>query len=266
MSGPALVVVRDPEAATDAAAAHIARALEAAVGQRGVAHWAVTGGSSAVGLCRALSTAPLRDEVPWGDVHLWWGDDRFVPRDHPLSNVKPFYDILIGVGAAEEGTAGSHGGVALPIDQMHPFRTTESIGEGHDPAWCAAAMADELRAAAPMTDDGWPVFDVMSLGMGADGHVLSVFPGSTALHAKQLALGIDAPTHIEPHVARVTLNPAVVTVAREVLMIATGESKAAVLADVLGSERDPTRWPAQLAVRDGSTWIVDEEAASRLPR
>ena len=208
---------------------------------------------------------PLRSEIPWAGVHMWWGDDRFVPRDHPLSNFKPFNDVLIGIGTAEEGTAGRHG-VPIPIDQVHPFRTTEAIGAGQDQALCAAAMADELRAAAPMTDDGWPVFDLMTLGMGADGHVLSVFPGSLALAAKQLTLGVDAPAHIEPHVARVTLNPVVVTVARAVLMIATGESKAAVLAEVFGAERDPSRWPSQLAVRDGSTWIVDEAAASRLPR
>ena len=117
-------------------------------------------------------------------------------------------------------------------------------------------MADELRAAAPMTADGWPVFDVMTLGMGEDGHILSVFPGSAALAATQLAIGVDAPTHIEPHVPRVTLNPKVLAVARALLVIATGEGKAATLADVLGPVGDALRWPSQLAWRDGATWIV----------
>ena len=107
MSGPELVVVRDQEAATQMAAERVAADLTAAIEQRGVGHWAVTGGSSAVGLCQALSREPLIDQVPWREVHMWWGDDRFVPRDHPLSNVKPFYDILIGVGRQDEGRSAS---------------------------------------------------------------------------------------------------------------------------------------------------------------
>ena len=179
---------------------------------------------------------------------MWWGDDRFVPRDHPLSNVKPFYDILLGVGRQDEGSLGKRVGVGLPILQTHPFRTAEAMAAGQGPAWSAAAMADELRAVAPMTADGWPVFDVMTLGMGEDGHILSVFPGSAALAATQLAIGVDAPTHIEPHVPRVTLNPKVLAVARTLLVIATGEGKAATLADVLGPVGDALRWPSQLAV------------------
>jgi 6-phosphogluconolactonase len=267
VTGPDIVVVRDPEAATAAAAVHVADALQAAVEQRGVAHWAVTGGSSAVGLCQALVREPLFDHVPWRDVHLWWGDDRFVPRDHPLSNVKPFYDILLGVSRRDEGSLTEERiGAPIPADHLHPFLTAEALGAGEGPEWCAAAMADELRAAAPMTADGWPLFDVMTLGMGPDGHILSVFPGSVALAAKQLALGIDAPTHVEPHVARVTLNPAVLSVARMLLVVATGEGKAGVLADVLSPVRDPLRWPSQLAAREGAIWIVDEAAAARLPR
>jgi 6-phosphogluconolactonase len=266
MSEPALVIVRDAAAASDAAARHVASVLETAAADRGRADWALTGGSTVIGLYRALATAPLRDEVPWPRVHAWWGDDRFVPRDHPLSNVKPFDDILLGLAQAEEGTTGGPVGVPLPVDQVHPFRTTEAIGGSHDPGWAAAAMAEELRANGPIGGNGWPVFDLLTLGMGGDGHVMSVFPGSPAFDAPGLALGIEAPTHIEPHVARVTLNPAVVTAARDVLVVVTGPGKAAILADVLGPDLDVARWPAQLARRTGATWIVDEAAAALLPR
>jgi 6-phosphogluconolactonase len=94
---------------------------------------------------------------------------------------------------------------------------------------------------------GWPSFDMLLLGVGADGHLLSVFPGSPALDSGELALGIPAPTHIEPHVERVTLNPAVIGVARQVIVVISGAEKADAVATVFGSEVDPHRWPAQLA-------------------
>ena len=111
---------------------------------------------------------------------------------------------------------------------------------------------------------GWPSFDLLVLGVGGDGHILSVFPGSTALDAADLAMAIPAPTHIEPHVQRVTMNPAVVAAARRVLVLVTGSAKAPVVGEVFGASRDPGRWPAQLALRDGATWILDEAAAARL--
>ena len=88
----------------------------------------------------------------------------------------------------------------------------------------------------------------------------------SAASRSRCSLAVAAPTHIEPHVERVTLNPAVLAVAREVLVAAFGADKAPVLANVLGPERDPRRWPAQLAARDGATWILDEASASRLDR
>ena len=266
MSEPEIVVVADPAAATDEAARRIAATLAAAAGERGRADWAVSGGSTVVGIYRALASPPLRDAVPWPAVQAWWGDDRYVPLDHPLSNVKPFDDILFDIGETEEGTAGVRTAVPLPIDHLHPFRAGEAIAEGRGAQWCADMMAAELRAAGPAMVDGWPVFDLIGLGMGADGHSLSVFPGSPAFDSMALALPIPAPTHIEPHVSRLTLNPAVVTAARAVLVVATGADKAATVADVLGPVDDVRRWPAQVARRAGATWILDEAAAGRLSR
>jgi len=267
MSEPEVVVVADAEAASTRAAQFIAASLRAAVERRGRGDWATTGGSAAVGIYRRLAEPDLRDAIPWADVHTWWGDDRFVPRDHPLSNVKAFDDVLLDIGGHALGmSTGSPVGVHIPNENLHPFRTSEAIGADQGPEACAARLDAELRAAALPEADGWPVFDLVILGIGPDGHILSVFPGSAAFDSRDWALAIPAPTHVEPHVARVTLNPAIVTVARDVLVVAHGAGKAAVLATIFGPEVDVHRWPAQLARRAGATWILDEAAAANLPR
>jgi 6-phosphogluconolactonase len=262
-----LVIVEDPAAGAAIAADRIAQNLTDAVAARGRADWATTGGSTPVAIYRRLSAPPLDGSVPWADVHVWWGDDRFVPRDHPASNVKAFDDVMLGIGPHEEGTAGAdRPGVPLQVDHVHPFPTGEAIGAARGAAWCAAELAGDLKAAGLEERGGWPVFDLLFLGIGPDGHLLSVFPGSPALDSPDLALAIPAPTHIEPRIERVTLNPAVLSVAREILVVAYGENKAVGLAAVLGGERDPRRWPGQLARRPGATWILDEAAASLLRR
>jgi 6-phosphogluconolactonase len=266
MTGPTIEVVADPAAGAALAAERVARSLRAAVAARRRADWATSGGSTPVGIYQRLSVPPLVDAVPWSDVHVWWGDDRYVPRDHPASNVKAFDDIMLKASDDEEGTAGSTGDRVIPLENVHPFRTGEAIGAGRGAAWAASALAGELRAAPLERIDTWPVFDLVVVGVGPDGHLLSVFPGSPALDSDALALAIPAPTHIEPHLERVTLNPAILRVAREVLVAAFGADKAPVLAEALGPERDPRRWPAQLAARDGATWILDEASASKLPR
>ena len=267
MSEAEIVVVPDPPSGAIAAADRVAEILTEASGSRGRVDWATTGGTSPIGIYRRLVAPPTRETVPWGDVHVWWADDRYVPHDHPYSNVKPFDDIMLGIADAEEGTAG--GGdrvVPIPVENVHPFPTSEAIGHARGPEWCAATLANELREAPLEQVEGWPAFDLMLLGIGADAHILSVFPGSTAFESPELAVAIPAPTHIAPRVQRVTLNPAVVGAARHVLVVAFGSDKAAAVGRIHGPEHDPGRWPAQIARRPGATWILDEAAAAALKR
>jgi 6-phosphogluconolactonase len=265
MSEPEIIVVDDADAAAAVASDRIAATLRSAVDARGQAHWATTGGSTVVGIYRALTTSAMH--VPWPAVHVWWGDERYVPRDHALSNVKPFDDILLDLSGREEGTAlGSAAAVVpLAVANIHPFPTSEAIGGSWGAAECAAVLEQELREEALPQADGWPVFDLLLLGVGADGHVLSVFPSSEAFRSDAWALAIPAPTHIEPHVERVTLNPAIARVAERIVVVMLGAAKAAIVGDIFGSESDPPRLPAQLARREGATWILDKAAAANLP-
>ena len=193
---PEIRIVADADAASAVAAELTAAWLTEAVAARGRADWATTGGSTPIGMYRVLMQPPTLDGVPWADIHVWWGDDRFVHRDHPLSNVKPLDDILLGIGRTEEGTAGGAVEVPLPAGNLHPFPTGEAIGRGLGADWCAAQLAATLRSDGPPAVDGWPVFDLVMLGMGGDGHVLSVFPGSAALASAELCLAVPAP---DPH-------------------------------------------------------------------
>jgi 6-phosphogluconolactonase len=263
---PEIVVARDPDDTSERAARHIATTLAEAIDRRGGrADWATTGGSTPVGIYRALVASGIGEAMPWDRIHTWWGDDRFVPADHPLSNVRSFDDVLLRGGGWESVHSDDRRQrLRIPIANVHPFPTGEAIGAGRSADECAADYATELRAAHLRESDGWPVFDLLLVGIGSDGHLLSVFPGSPAFGSPALAMGIEAPDHIEPHVARVTLNPAIVTAARRVLVVVNGAAKADVLGRIFGSTRDAERLPAQLARREGATWIVDEAAAAAL--
>ena len=212
-------------------------------------------------------------------MHIWFGDDRFVPRDHPLSNVLPVDQALAGFGAysGQSGTgesgidiaAGLEAGAMIPVANVHAFPTGEAIGEARDPAWAAASYEAELRAAVAAGElavaDGWPALDVFFLGIGPDGHVLSVFPGSDAWISESWAMGIAAPTHVAPHVARVTLHPEVLAVTRRLIVVAVGDSKREPVARVFGERVDVRTLPAQAARRAGATWFLDAVTARELP-
>jgi 6-phosphogluconolactonase len=260
-SGASLVVVPDglalAEAAADRIVASIVDAIDARTDARALAHVALTGGSTPAAIFQRLAVPPRRDAVPWERVHLWWGDDRFVARSDPLSNAWIADRHLF---RAPDGGPG----IPVPARQVHPFRCGDTIAAGLGPDACAAAYADELRAVIGPGSGDWPAFDLLLVGIGPDGHLLSVFPDSAAFGSDGWAVGIPAPTHIGPHVPRVTLNPAVVAAARTVLATVAGASKAEILAAVFAEGSDERHLPARLALRPGAIWIVDEAAASGL--
>ena len=255
---PDLCVVADPDAAALEAADRIADALVVAVERRGRADFCTTGGNTPIPIYRLLAVSPLSDRVPWQQVHVWWGDDRFVPRDHPQSNVASLDDVLLGNGE------GARGGVPLPTGNIHPFPTDRALAELHDTAWCAARYAEEMAAQLPLAEGHWPVFDLILIGVGDDGHCLSCFPYSPALSSLDWTMGIPAPSHIEPHLPRVTINPRLLEAA-PTLVVTWGASKADALGHVFGDVRDDARWPVQRTRRLGAVWIVDEAAAANIP-
>ena len=250
---PEVLVLPDAASASATAARRIASALAAAAAARGVAHWSTTGGSAPGAIYRDLAREPLHDAVPWERVHLWWGDDRWVPPDNPLSNALACWDILLRE-------------VPVPTAQVHVVRVGEAMAAGESPAWAAARYAEELHAAnLPIDAAGLPILDVVLVGIGSDGHLFSVFPGSATWDHPAWVQAVPAPTHIAPRVDRVTLHPRILDAARLPMAVVHGAGKASIVGRIFGPRGDERELPALLARRRGAIWILDEAAAAEIP-
>jgi 6-phosphogluconolactonase len=193
--------------------------------------------------------------MPWAQTQIWFGDDRFVPRADPLSNVSPLDAQLLSAGAD---------GAPSPLSPsaVHPWPTTAA-----DAPTAVSAYLAELRAAGvPHTPSGFPIFDLVLIGIGGDGHCLSVFPGSPlALDGAPVAAGVPAPTHIEPHVPRLSFSLGVLAAAREALALAPGAGKAEALARIFSSGTAVSDAPAKAAQIPTATWLLDTASAANLP-
>jgi 6-phosphogluconolactonase len=227
--------------AFEAAAERVAAIL--ADGGREAPTVALSGGRSGRGVMLALGA---RTDLPWERIEWFWGDERCVPADDPRRNVRLARDTLLGPRGVR-------------AERIHP--PPVELGE---PERIAAAYAETLRER--LGPGAAPVFDLVLLGMGADGHVASLVPGSAALHVATAVAAVPAAeVSTEPRVARVTITPSVLRAARRVLVTVTGDDKAAVVARALRDPTDPDRLPARL-VLPGATvdWIVDRAAAAAL--
>ena len=235
---------------TDAEAFDAAAALAAERLRGGTrAAVALSGGRSGRGVMVALAA---RGDLPWERIDWFWGDERCVPPDDARSNVRLARESLL----APRGVAAA---------RIHPPPL-----ERRDPDAIAAAYAATLVERLPSdgAPDGAPVLDLIFLGVGRDGHIASLVPGSAVLRATTPVAAVHAEeVRTEPRIARITVTPPVLAAARHVIVTVTGDEKAAVVAAALRDPVDPARVPAQL-VRPGErvTWIVDRAAAAELLR
>lgn len=249
---PRVLVASGPDALARTSADLTVAAIAGAIGARGVAHVALTGGSSASGLYRELRAPERMAAVDWSRVHLWFGDDRVVPLDDPDSNAGLALRELMGESSPVAAAA------------LHPMLAGVDASAPDAGSRAAERYLAEL-AIVPRDDEGVPLLDLLLLGMGPDGHVLSVFPDSPALAPDgPLVMPIPAPTHIGPSVPRVTLHPAVVAAARSVLLVVGGAAKAGVLVEVLEGDTPIGTHPARLARIDRATWLLDQASAQGL--
>ncbi len=244
-----MVVHPDAGALAEAAAARLLIRLADVQAVRSPAHVVLTGGTVGIAALAAAARSPLLDTVDWSDVHVWWGDERFLPDGHPERNETQARAALLG----------ALGGRLLP-ERVHavPAAGTPGIGTAED---AAAAYAAELRRAADPGRDV-PVFDVLLLGVGPDAHVASLFPGHPALSVTGSATVAvhDSP---KPPPDRTSLTLEAICTAREVWLVAAGAGKAAAVARAL-TAADPGQVPAAAALgRDLTLWLLDAAAAGQ---
>ncbi len=218
-----------------------ARRLIARVATNGRSAVCLTGGSSPQGLYRLLTVEPWRSQVPWDRVHWFMGDDRFVPESDPLSNM----------GAARAAFLDA----TAPSQNIHAIATNVA-----DPETAAQLYEDELKRfyGADRFDPARPLFDLVLMGLGSDGHTASLFPHAPALaETTRWVVGV-AKAGMAPYVPRVTLTFPALASTREMLFLVDGADKRTVLACVFGGDD----LPAHRAYSDGElVWLIDRAAA-----
>ena len=230
---PERLVIVDGAALADAAAEWIAAAIEADVRERGRCAVALSGGNTPRPVYERLARSPLASRIPWPSVAVYFGDERAVPPDDPQSNYAMARAALL-----------DRAGVRA--DQVHRMEAERADRD---------AAARDYERLLPER------LDLLLLGMGADGHTASLFPGSPLVDERRRRVAPAAgPT---PPRERLTITPPVIAAARRVAVLVAGAEKAPTIAAVLRGPARPRDLPAQLA--RGGTGFVDRAAAADLP-
>lgn len=237
---PDVRVWADARDLSERAAAATVETIAAAVEHHRRFLLVLSGGNTPRALYRLLASK-YRDQVPWSQVHVFWGDERFVPPDDPASNYRMARESLLDR-------------VPLPALNIHPMPTQPSSPD--------TAARDYERTLRAEVGGQIPLFDLVLLGLGEDGHTASLFPRSPALNeTTRWVVAVTAP--VEPY-TRLTLTLPVIASAARIFVLVSGAGKATALEHVLSPAADPDTYPAARLRTVGRkvTWWVDRNASA----
>jgi len=242
-----VAILPDALAVTRRAADEFLKSVNEAVTQNGRFTVALAGGSTPKALYALLADDPLlRSKIPWPKLHFFFGDERHVPPDNPESNFHMANEALFSKGLVK------------------PEQITRMRGEYADTEKAALEYEQALRAYFKLKDGEYPRFDLVLLGMGDEGHCLSLFPGTKALHASHRIVVRNWVGKL--FTERITLTAEAANQANRVVFLVTRSDKALALKAVLEGPYEPDQLPAQLIqpVSGNLLWLVDQAAASKL--
>lgn len=231
----------------EAAANYVVEVARAAITARGRFALALAGGSTPRKLYELLATPPYSEKMPWDKFRFFWGDERAVPPDHEDSNFRLANEALLSK-------------LRIASAQIHRMQAERADLEN-----AAVDYEAEIARVFDVDLDGEPPrFDLVLLGMGADGHTASLFPYTEAAREETRWVISNYVPKLDSF--RLTLTARILNKAAHVLFLITGADKAEALAQVLEGERDPLRLPAQLIQPELGelVWYVDTRAANKL--
>lgn len=238
-----VLVVTDANALSAAAAEEFMKCACAAIAGGGRFCVALSGGNTPRSVYSLLADR-YRDLLPWEKIHIFFGDERQVPPDHPDSNYRMARESLLSR-------------VPIPSENVHRIRAELPAGQA------AKQYAEELRSFFQLANNAWPRFDLVLLGIGDEGHTASLFPDSAGL--KEDAQLVISNWVEKFHTWRITFTFPVLNHAAEVLFLVSGSSKAEILRNIF----DPAKknvYPAQAVCPQTGRllWLVDKAAAALL--
>lgn len=239
-----VIVCSDPVDLSRRAARQFVDFAKQCVAERGRFTVCLSGGSTPRQMYALLAEEPFLREAPWSDIHIFWGDERVIPLDQPDNHYRMASDIFL---------------TRVPIPQRNVHRMPV---ESDTAAKAADQYENLLKTFFDLAAGELPRFDLIILGMGADGHTASLFPGTPALNETTRFVAANYVPKLAAD--RLTLTVPVLNEARQVMFLVSGRNKADALQRVLQNSQ-PDLPAAAISPKNGNVfWIVDEEAASGL--
>lgn len=239
-------VVTDYEELSNAAAEEFLVIANEAIQAKGIFTVALSGGSTPRRFYMLLASEPYGKKLSWSDIHLFWTDERCVPPEHPESNYRMVRETLLDR-------------VPIPVENIHRMPT-----EQNDQDIAAAMYEQTLRAFFKVAPGEFPRFDLVLLGMGDDGHIASLFPGTAALNETKRFVVANYVDKLQSH--RLTLTIPVINNAAHVIFLISGELKAPALKEVIEGSCKQQVVPAQLIqpINGRLLFIIDQKASIKL--
>lgn len=233
-------VLPDFAAVVNAAQEFVLASAAEAIADRGQFSIALSGGSTPKALYQQLASC----DADWQHWQVFWGDERYVPNDHPDSNERMARQAWLDQ-------------VPIPADQIHPLPT-----QAGNPAIDAATAEADIRQSFQTSTGEWPQFDLVLLGLGDDGHTASLFPGTAALQVQDRLVTVGD----RDGQPRLSFTAPLINQARNILFLVSGASKQIAVQRALATNGDSQQTPARLIqpVAGELHWLLDREAAALL--